>query len=110
MDISKAFNQTLERFCISGKWLAAQSGVSEVMISRLRNGKQVQTDTLGRLLDGLPNEPRQYFCSLLSGENLTNHIDIQYLIENATDEEIAKMMVLIAHKWRRVRQNTQIVA
>lgn len=115
MNIAIAFDRTLSQFGISAKWLGAESGVSEVMISRFRNGKQVQTDTLDKLLDALPEEPKQYFFSLVLGsvkKSNTRQVDIKNLIETADYEDIEEIMLLLAKRWRRVSvsENTQVVA
>lgn len=110
INFSKAFNQTLNQLGIPAKAVAAQSGVSEVIISRFRNGQQIKTETLSRLLECLSDEARNYFFSLVASEQVTSRINMEYWLETASDEEIEKMMLLITHKWTHVRQNRQIVA
>ena len=108
MDFSLAFNLTLNHFDISAKHLAQQSGVSEVVISRFRNGHQTKTETLSRLLECLPVHQREYFFSIVaSGENSKNkpEINIECWIESATIEELHRTMLLISHKC--VNQSSQ---
>lgn len=98
MDFSKAFNVTLNQFGISARSLAAQSGVSEVMISRFRNGHQVRTETLSRLLECFSAEQRDYFFSLVASDKITSRINMQYWVETATHEELQQTMLLIMQK------------
>ncbi len=67
MDISYFFDQVLDEFGVSNVWLGEKSGVSPVVISRFRNGKQIQTGTLAKLIPALPAEPREKFLGRLNG-------------------------------------------
>ncbi len=97
MDISTAFDRTLNRFGISGKWLAEQSGVSEVVISRFRNGRQVQTDTLGKLLVALPFEVQQYFFESLLGAGIKARSQtLEEIIEDMDSRSLTCVLQAIA--------------
>ena len=101
MDFSLAFNLTLNHFGITARSLAEQSGINEVMISRFRNGHQIKTETLSRLLECLPVHQREYFFSIMAGsENSKNQIrsSVESWIEIATVEELRQTMLLISHK------------
>jgi transcriptional regulator with XRE-family HTH domain len=79
---SEAFNETLEKFKISGREIAARSGLREATISQFRHGKQaILSDGLERIIKALPPEARNYmFFRALIG-NVSNQ-DI-YLFLNA---------------------------
>lgn len=62
MKFATAFDATLKHFKISARELALQSGVAESSISRYRRGERdIQADSLERLLEALPQEARHYF-------------------------------------------------
>lgn len=108
MNFSLAFNLTLNHFGISAKQLAHQSGVSEVVISRFRNGQQTKTETLSRLLECLSVQQREYFFSIMArSENSQNkpEINMESWVESATAEELHQMLLLISHKF--VGQNSR---
>lgn len=97
MNISKTFDQTLNSCGISGKWLAERSGVSEVVISRFRRGRQVQTDTLGRLLVALPFEAQKYFFESLLGTNVkARPQSLQEMVEEMEPQALAGVLLAIA--------------
>jgi hypothetical protein len=89
IDIGSSFDRTLDKFGISAVWLSRESEVGQQMISRFRNGKEVQTDTLEKLLKPLPLEVKQYFFSQLLGDQLK--ADARSLIENLEDEDLLKL-------------------
>ncbi|AFZ11477.1 hypothetical protein Cri9333_0519 [Crinalium epipsammum PCC 9333] len=108
MDFSLAFNLTVSQFGISAKDLAQRSGILESTISRFRNGHQIKTETLSRLLECLSVEQREYFLSALaSGENTKNQrrSNIERWIETASIDELHHSLLLIGHKC--VKQNSQ---
>lgn len=105
MDFSLAFNLTLNQFGISAKQLAQQSGVSEVVISRFRNGHEVRTVTLSRLLECLSVQQREHFFGLVASSENKPRINMESWVESATVEELHQMMLLISHKF--VGQNSR---
>lgn len=108
MNFSLAFNLTLNQFDISAKDLAQRSGILEPTISRFRNGHQIKTETLSRLLECLTVHQRDYFFSLLaSTEDNKNKMKtiVASWIETATIDELHQTLFLISHKC--VNQNSQ---
>ena len=108
MNFSLAFNLTLNQFDINAKHLAQQSGVQESVISRFRNGHQVKTETLSRLLECFSVHQRDYFFSVLaSGEDSKNKMrsNVESWIEIATIDELHQTLLLIGHKC--VNQNSK---
>ncbi|MGB3207259.1 MAG: helix-turn-helix transcriptional regulator [Crinalium sp.] len=108
MDFPLAFNLTLTQFDISAKHLAQKSGVPEATISRFRNGHQIKTETLSRLLECLTVHQRDYFFSLLATTE-DSHIKIRAIVtswlETATLDELHQTLLLIGHKC--VNQNSK---
>lgn len=113
MKISAAFDKTLEKFDISGKALALQSGVSEQMISGFRNDKQqIKTDSLEKLLLALTPEARNYFSFLLFESTPTFYL---WQLESSANEidltQISQIMTflskIIANKSRESAEPTQ---
>ena len=70
MKFCEAFNATLEEFRLSAKEISATSGVREATISEFRRGRrEIQTDSLERLIGALPTDAKQYlFLKVLIGE------------------------------------------
>ena len=70
---SEAFNETLDQFKISGREIAAKSGLREATISQFRHGKQaILSDGLEKIIKALPPEARNYlFFRALIG-NISN--------------------------------------
>jgi transcriptional regulator with XRE-family HTH domain len=70
MNFSDSFDETLKQFKLTAKDLAGKSGVAESSISRFRRGeREIQSDSLERLISALPQDAKQYlFCKLLIGE------------------------------------------
>lgn len=70
MKFSDSFDDTLKQFKITAKDLAGKSGVAESSISRFRRGeREIQSDSLERLIGALPQDAKQYlFCKLFVGE------------------------------------------
>ena len=65
----KALNETLDRFKISGREIAAKSGLREATIGQFRHGKQaILSDGLEKIIKVLPPEAHNYlFFSLVAG-------------------------------------------
>ena len=102
MDFSKAFDKTLEKHGITGKWLKEASGVSEQMISNFRNGKkQVWTDSLERMIEALPIEAQQYFFESLLSVNQGSerlHPNLEQTIEEMETGALASVLSAIADR------------
>ena len=65
MKFADAFRETLFRFGLTGRDLASQSGLTVQQISKFRNGAEIRTDTLERLIEALTPEAREYFMALV---------------------------------------------
>lgn len=66
MTYRKAFDETVKLFHLKASDIAGRSGIGENQISRFRNGKtDLQTETLEKLIDGLPQNARAYFYSMV---------------------------------------------
>jgi DNA-binding Xre family transcriptional regulator len=76
MRFSEAFRETLFRYGISGKCLAEKSGVSERQISKFRNGDNLRTDTLEKLLEALPENAREYMMLLVLRRRDMDHVPL----------------------------------
>ncbi len=92
MDIGGSFDKTLKDFGINASWLSRESGVNAQMISRFRNGKEVQTDTLEKLMEPLPSEAKQYFCSLLLGSAFK--VDLEALVKDMDTNQLGRVVYL----------------
>ena len=53
------------RYNLTGKNLAERSGLTTMQISKFRNGGELRTDSLEKLLEALPPEAREYMMSLV---------------------------------------------
>lgn len=101
MDIGQYFDQTLNKYGISAAWLSRQSGVTQVMISRFRNGKTVQTNTLGRLLEPLPLEVKQYFFSLVCGSQVIQPVNIDQLVSTLDSDQLSHLLVAVSERVKK---------
>lgn len=102
IDIGGSFDKTLNRFGISATWLSRESGVNAQMISRFRNDKEIQTDTLEKLLEPLPMEVKEYFLALLLGQQVKakveqeQKVDLEKLVDELDSDELAGLIYLIS--------------
>lgn len=92
MAIGDSFDKTLKEFVINASWLSRASGVNAQMISRFRNGKEVQTDTLDKLMEPLPSEAKQYFYSLLLGSAFK--VDLEALVKEMDSRQLGRVVYL----------------
>ena len=65
MKFADAFRETMFRYNLTGNKLAAESGLTEMQISKFRNGGELRTDSLEKLLEALPIEAREYMMGLV---------------------------------------------
>jgi hypothetical protein len=105
IDLGGSFDKTLNKFGISAAWLSRESGVSQQVISRFRNGKELQTDTLEKLLKPLPLEVKQYFFSQLLGQQFSLNADL--LIENLEDEDILRIWEPLSARMTQIFQEVR---
>lgn len=60
MDFSKAFDLTLKEFGLTGKAVAINAGLREATVSNFRNGSDIRTDSLEKLIKALPPDAKQF--------------------------------------------------
>ena len=105
MDFSEALDKTLICFGITGKWLAAESGVSAQMISGFRRGQQrIYTDSFAKIVSALPNDAQQYFFELVRGQAVyprRPEFDILDLVDQMNPVEMANLLNAIADRLSR---------
>ncbi|MEM7555207.1 MAG: helix-turn-helix transcriptional regulator [Cyanobacteria bacterium P01_A01_bin.84] len=95
MNFNQAFDTTLKEFKINAKQLAEKSGITPQSISDFRRGKKnIQTDSLEKLLEFLPIEARIYFFSLLLGKGIL----AGHLVAGMNNEQMSDVMMAIANK------------
>lgn len=103
MDITESFDKTLNRFGITASWLSKESGINQQQISRFRHGKEIQTDTLEKLLANLPIEAKEYFFTLLLGHKL--RISLEVLVDDLSSDELHDLFDLVSRRiTKRSRQ------
>lgn len=101
----KLFGEMLDQFGISAKPLAESAGVSEVMVSRFRNGKvDLGAGKLIALLESVPHEAREWYLSQLLGASLKT--SLRALVLSATPQEKAEALRLIAAWVTETRETT----
>ena len=102
MDFSEALDKTLICFGITGKWLAAESGVSAQMISGFRRGQQrIYTDSFAKILSALPDDAQKYFFELVRGQSVyprRPEINILDLVDQMNPVEMANLLNAIADR------------
>lgn len=96
MNHQKAFDEMMIRYRLEARKLAGASGVSEVQISRLRNGKDLYAGTLLDLLSAVPTDAREYFLSLVFGAKPEE--DMRSLVMNAKASDISELLALLAER------------
>jgi|GEM_PF-609771 len=102
--------QTMDKYGIKGKDLAALVGVGAVHISEVRAGRRwVSPEVFAALLEGMDElapGSRQYFCQLLAGRELTGEAvtigdKIAELVAIANDDDIEKTLQAVASRWKQ---------
>lgn len=108
MFIHEAFDETLKQYRISGRALAEAAEVSQSMVSQFRHGKKGVTDEmLDNLLQAMQEiapGSRRYFCSLIAGESVAS-VRVEKMIDSISEEEIPKLLVAIAQRWKNSEGN-----
>ena len=66
MDLRQALFKAIARAEVSAKELSERAQVTPTQISRFRNGKEISSSTLQRLIDALPTDAYDYFHSMLA--------------------------------------------
>lgn len=95
MDIAGAFDKTLKHCKLSAREVAERAGMDEGVVSKFRNRRQrIYTDTLEKLLDGLNDEAKIYFFSLLFGKK----IDLEMIVADMDDATVSNLFLIAANK------------
>ncbi|MDV2997602.1 MAG: hypothetical protein N4J56_007307 [Chroococcidiopsis sp. SAG 2025] len=91
----KLFGEMLVRFGINAKELAEAAGVSEMMVSRFRNGKvDLGSARLLALLANVPDEASEWYLSQIIGVKPKASLRSQFLA--ASSREKAEVLNLVA--------------
>ena len=105
MNFSKALDITLDEHGISAKWLSEKTGVSQQMISGFRRGNQrIYSDSLERILAGLPTKARNDLLSKLCKID-TSKIDLRLLVMESSPQEKAELLNALAIWAAQSREN-----
>jgi hypothetical protein len=89
------FNQMLERFQLNARLICQASGVSEVMVSRFRNGNvDLGSSKFVALIQSLPPEAKDWYLSQLFGS--VPRETVRSLIESASTKEKGEILIMIA--------------
>ncbi|NJL65492.1 MAG: helix-turn-helix transcriptional regulator [Methylacidiphilales bacterium] len=92
----KLFGEMLLRFNLSAKDIGEAVGVSEVMISRFRNGKSdIGSAKLIDMLNIVPTEAKEWYLSQVFGASPGTN-NLRSLVQNASQKEKAEILKLIA--------------
>ncbi|MBD2666688.1 helix-turn-helix domain-containing protein [Richelia sinica] len=106
--IHQLFKNSMDKYGVQGKELAAITGVSTTHLSEFRNGKKsVSLEVFEELLEGMDHlspGAKKHFCQLLAGEKLRENTDLIQLIDDADDETIDQIMLAIGRKMKRSRE------
>lgn len=91
----KLFDEMLIHFNLNAKAIAAAAGVSEVMVSRFRNGRMdLGASKLIALLENVPDEAREWYIASLLG--VKPGTSLRSLVLSASPKEKAEVLSLIA--------------
>ncbi len=66
MNFSDAFKETLFRFDLKGAEIAARSGLTTAQVSQFRQGKNIRTDSLEKVLAALSPDARRFMLDLVA--------------------------------------------
>ncbi|KYC34889.1 hypothetical protein WA1_50140 [Scytonema hofmannii PCC 7110] len=85
MNISRAFDETLKKYGVTGAALARKANISPSHVSQFRNSKggDVTHTSLEKMLEAMESlapGSKLYFCLLVAGKN-----PVEYLSGNLTD-------------------------
>lgn len=83
MDFSNAFDLTLKEFGLTGKAVAIDAGVREATVSNFRNGSEIRTDSLEKLIKALPPDAKQFLF-------------LKVFVDDLNPQAIATMLGLLA--------------
>ncbi|ESA36032.1 hypothetical protein N836_09115 [Leptolyngbya sp. Heron Island J] len=92
MNFSKAFDLTLKEFGLTGKSLAISTGLREATVSNFRNGSDIRSDNLEKLIGALPPEAKQFLF-------------LKVFVDDLTPEAIATMLGLLASRLKETQSS-----
>lgn len=92
MDFSKAFDLTLKEFGLTGKAVAIDAGVREATVSNFRNGSEIRTDSLEKLIKALPPDAKQFLF-------------LKVFVDDLNPPAIATMLGLLAGRLKETQSS-----
>lgn len=101
----RLFDEMFERYNLSAKIVGSRAGVSEVLISRFRNGKaDLGSGKFLAVLGSVPQEAKEWYLSQLLG--VKPGVSLQVLVSQASPSEKAEILKLIANYLEEGRKTT----
>ncbi len=92
----QAFDEMMARFELNAKLLAAESGVSEVQLSRFRHGKQdLYAGALIAALSKAPSEAQEFYLSAVLGREVQLELDLQSLVTRLSPMQLSRLLCAI---------------
>jgi hypothetical protein len=89
------FDEMLERFELNARLICETSGVSEVMVSRFRNGNvDIGSSKFVALIQSLPPAAKDWYLSQLFGS--APKYSLRSLIDSASPKEKGEILIMIA--------------
>lgn len=76
LKFSEAFREVMFRYELSGIELAERSGLTPAQISGFRNGGNLRTDSLEKILAVFPQDAKEYFLELVATDRESSHIPL----------------------------------
>ncbi len=92
MNFSNAFDLTLKEFRLTGKSLAISTGLREATVSNFRNGSDIRSDNLEKLIGALPPEAKQFLF-------------LKVFVDDLNADGIATMLSLLADRLKETQDS-----
>lgn len=96
MDFSNAFDLTLKEFSLTGKAVAIDAGLREATVSNFRNGSDIRTDSLEKLIKALPPEAKQFLF-------------LKVFVDDLNPPAIATMLGLLAGRLKESQRDPDYI-
>lgn len=96
MDFSKAFDLTLKEFGLTGKAVAIDAGLREATVSNFRNGSDIRTDSLEKLIKALPADAKQFLF-------------LKVFVDDLNPPAIATMLGLLAGRLKESQSDPDYI-
>ncbi|MDV3351449.1 helix-turn-helix transcriptional regulator [Leptothoe sp. ISB3NOV94-8A] len=96
MNFSEAFDLTLKEFGLTGKSLAISTGLREATVSNFRNGSDIRSDNLEKLLSALPPEAKQFLF-------------LKVFVDDLNPDGIATMLGLLAGRLKETQSSPEYI-